>query len=115
MPRVSEMFPSKFLKAADLQGQAHVLVMDRLEYSNLAPENQPEDMKWVLFFQGKDRGLVLNVTNTKRLGEIHGEDTDDWSGKEIVLYPDKTDLKGQMVDCIRVRANMEVSREEVPF
>jgi hypothetical protein len=38
------------------------------------------------------------------VAEICGEDTDDWSGGRIELYATKTQMGGQVVECIRVRA-----------
>ena len=59
--------------------------------------------KPVVKFQGKDRGIVLNKTNAAMIAEIaNSEETDDWKGVKVVLYPTKTDFQGKRVDCIRV-------------
>jgi len=49
------------------------------------------------------RPLVLNKTNATSIAAIHGAATSGWVGKEIVLFPTETKLKGDMVGCIRVR------------
>jgi hypothetical protein len=97
--RVSEAFPSEFLKAADLRDRNIIVVIDHVEMKDIGGDHKP-----ILFFQGKDRGLVLNKTNANNIAAAHGDDTDDWTGKEIVLFPAMTDYQGKTVPCIRVRA-----------
>ena len=46
--------------------------------------------------------MPLNFTNFDACAEICGDDTDDWPGKRIELYPAKTQMGGKMVDCIRI-------------
>lgn len=96
--RVSDAFPSEFLKAADLRDRNVLVVMDRVEMKDIGGDHKP-----ILFFQGKDKGLVLNKTNANNIAMAHGDDTDDWSGKEVVLFPAMTDFQGKTVPCIRVR------------
>jgi hypothetical protein len=95
---INTAFPSSYLKAADLQGRRVPVTVDRVAMEDIGGEHKP-----VLFFQGKDRGLVLNKTNAAMIAEIAGsEETDEWKGVRIVLYPTKTDFQGKRVDAIRV-------------
>jgi hypothetical protein len=95
---INTAFPSSYLKAADLQGRRAPVTVDRVAMEDIGGEHKP-----VLFFQGKDRGLVLNKTNAAMIAEIAGsEETDEWKGVRIVLYPTKTDFQGKRVDAIRV-------------
>jgi hypothetical protein len=75
--------------------------------------------KPVMYFKGKKKGLVLNVTNARMIESYFGEEMDDWTGKEIEIYPDKTSFQGRIVDCLRVRVKAplpaEDGGEEVPF
>lgn len=48
--------------------------------------------------------MVLNKTNGNTIAGIHGVKPSTWSGKEVVLFKDKTQCKGKTVDCIRIRA-----------
>jgi hypothetical protein len=62
-------------------------------------------MKPVLYFQGKDKGMVLNKTNSHMIASLTGsKDTDDWTGCQIRLYATETEFAGEMVECIRVKA-----------
>jgi len=97
--RVSEAFPSEYLKAADLRDRNVLVVIDHVEMKDIGDDHKP-----VLFFQGKDKGMVLNKTNANNIAAAHGDDTDDWTGKEIVLFPAMVDFQGKTVQAIRVRA-----------
>jgi hypothetical protein len=67
-------------------------------------QGDPNNEKYLLHFEEDPRGLVLNVTNARALGEILGDDSADWPGQKVVLYATTTDFAGTTVDCIRVRA-----------
>ncbi len=96
--RISEAFPSNFLKVDDLQNRRV-----RLTIESVAIEEVGGDSKPVVHFRGKDRGLVLNKTNAAMIEEITGKDEmDDWAGTEIVLYPARVDFQGKRVPAIRV-------------
>ena len=95
---ISSAFPSTFLKAADLGGKRVTVVIDKVVMEDIGGEHKP-----VVKFQGKERGVVLNKTNASMIAEIAGTDeTDDWKGIKVVLYPTKTEFQGKRVDCIRV-------------
>jgi hypothetical protein len=95
---INGAFPSSYLKAADLQGKRVTASIDKVVMEDIGGEHKP-----VVKFQGKDRGIVLNKTNAQMIAEIAGTDeTDDWKGVKVVLYPTKTDFQGKRVDCIRV-------------
>jgi hypothetical protein len=96
--KIGSAFPSEFLKAADLNGKAIRVTID-----TVTTEKVGEDRKPVLHFVGKDKTLVLNKTNANRLVEATGTDeTDEWSGWSITLYPCKVEYQGKRVDAIRV-------------
>lgn len=100
MPHYRTWFPSKYLCAEDLQGQ---VVPVRIV--KITQEEMPNggEKKPVLYFEGCTKGMVCNATNGKRIAGLHGVDTDDWIGKEILLYPSEADLRGETVPCVRVK------------
>lgn len=104
--RMSEVFPSKYVKAADLNGKTITLVIHelRIEKMGHGPE---EERKPVLYFERATKGLVLNRTNAMIIAGLYGDESDNWPGKRIAIYPTKVRAFGSMQDCIRVR-------EEVP-
>jgi len=45
--------------------------------------------KWVLFFDGTQKGLVLNMANGDALYDMTGhEDPEEWIGQRVELYVD---------------------------
>ena len=97
--QISSAFPSNYLKASDLQGKNILVKMDRTEYEMIG-----NDKKLILYFQGKEKGIVLNKTNANNIAHIYGEETDEWKGAEIVLFEAMVDFQGKTVPAIRVRA-----------
>lgn len=95
---ISQAFPSEFLKAADLQDRTVTVIMDRVEIRDIGDGTKP-----VLYFQHKEKGLVLNKTNSNNIAIAYGDDTDDWVGRELLLYPTMVDFQGRSVPAIRVK------------
>jgi len=95
--KMSDAFPSKFLKAADLQGR-HVDV----EISHVEMEDLGDDTKPVVYFVGKTKGLVLNKTNGSTIADDYGDESDAWVGRIITLFATKVDYQGKRTDAIRV-------------
>lgn len=97
--RVSEAFPSKYLKAADLREKEVTVRISHIEMAQLDDgEHKP-----CVYFQGKERGLVLNKTNANNIALSYGDDTDGWVGKDVVLFPTYVDFQGRSVQAIRCR------------
>ena len=96
-----DSIPSKWLKASDLDGKPHLMTIKKFSVEGLGDGTK----KPVVYFREEAKGLVLNITNGKKIESICGSaDPDDWNGKRVVLYPTETELRGETVDCIRVRA-----------
>jgi hypothetical protein len=96
--KVSEAFPSKYLKAADLAGRPITVIMAQVETETIGDDDRP-----VLYFKGKNKGLVLNKTNAGKISDAYGDDTDDWFGRAIEIYPTEVDFQGKTVEAIRCR------------
>lgn len=94
----STLLEGKYLKAAQLQGKARQLTVDRAEVEEVSDGEH----KLVLYFSGKDKGLVLNKTNLSELVDQLGSETDGWGGEQVILRPDRTTFNGKMVACIRI-------------
>lgn len=95
---INEAFPSKYLKASDLQGGSPTVTIDRVEMETLG-----DDRKMVVYFQGKQKGLVTNKTNANNIAALYGDDTDDWAGQKIMLVEAMVDFQGKSVPAIRIR------------
>lgn len=95
---INEAFPSNYLKASDLHGSTPTVTM-----SHVTSEQMGDDRKLVLYFQGKEKGMVLNKTNANNIASIYGPETDDWQGKKIMLAVAWVDFQGRSVEALRVR------------
>jgi hypothetical protein len=99
-----EIFPSKYLKVADLKGKPFVVTITSADTETLKAPDGKESTKTVLSFKGTRKTLPLNMTNWDAVAGITGEDDSMvWSGHQIELFPSTTDLRGKTVDCIRIR------------
>ena len=98
-----EVFLSKYLKAADLNGRPVTITIKSAPYETLKNPEGKEQGKTVLYFVGGKKALPLNVVNWDSVAAICGDDTDAWPGHQIELYPTVTSMGGKMVPCIRIR------------
>lgn len=103
--KIGELTQSKFLEAADFPEPALLTIRD-VTKENVAKPNEPKKERGVMFFDEREKGLVLNATNLKRAAAACGsDDTDDWLGKKIVCYYDENvEFGGDLVGGLRLRA-----------
>jgi hypothetical protein len=97
------MFPSRFLKAVDFADGDQTLTIADIREERIGQGRDADD-KYVVYFEELEKGLVLNKTNSGIISKLHGDDTDDWIGKEVTLYSAEVQFKDDMVDAIRVRS-----------
>ena len=95
---INDAFASKYLKAADLQGRSV-----RVKIQDVVTEKVGDDLKFVLYFVGKQKGMICNRTNGMTIGEVFGPETDNWRGGEIELFSMKVPFQGKLTDALRVR------------
>ena len=80
-----------YLKAEDLRGKTVNLTIKAVEVETFGSEEVKEH-KLAIYFEGRDKGIVSNKTNTKRLIESFGSETDSWKGKKICASQNHTPL-----------------------
>jgi hypothetical protein len=102
--KVSDIYPTKYLKATDLQGREH-----RVAITNVIFENVGDDKKLVAYFTGKQKGLVLNKTNARALAKVFGDDSGGWLNKEVIIHETVVDFRGDAVPTIRVKFPPQVA------
>lgn len=95
--RIDSAFPSQYLKAADLQGKRVTVTMAHVQMEDIGSEQKP-----ILYFQGTDKGLVLNKTNSNTIMAAYGYETDEWNGQAITLVEAMVDFQGRTVAAIRI-------------
>lgn len=107
MPKIGEMKNSRFLTQHDVGEDGRVVTVESVDQQNVAPENQPKELKWVMHFEEEwAKPLVLNRVNTELAAKVlKNDDTDHWVGKQLVAYQDPTiNYGGKVIGGIRLRA-----------
>lgn len=102
--RIGDMKESKFLKKEDV-GHGKLVTITSLEQQNVAMEDQPSELKWIVHFREFQKGMVLNWTNIQLISKaLNTEETNDWIGKQVVVYEDaNVSYGGKITGGIRVR------------
>jgi len=112
-----DMMPSKYLKQSDFDTAGTILTISHVtDRINVAKAEDPPDYKFVLFFHEMgDSGLILNNTTTSTCFDVCGDDSNDWSGKEIIVYVDPNITFGdKKVGGLRLRAHTEYQAPKPP-
>ena len=112
---INDMKPSKYVKKEDV-GNGVIVTIDHLTQENVAMDNQEADMKWVMHFKEDIMPLVMNWTNIQLCAQVCGsEDTDNWIGKEIVLWNDpNVSFAGKLTGGVRIRARQQTAPKPAP-
>lgn len=80
--RISQAFPSKFLKSEDIGTQRWVLTIRAVQMEEVGDnENKP-----IIYFHELEKGLVLNKTNAEMVVQLYGDDTDRWAAQRVEMY-----------------------------
>jgi len=116
MPRTSEMIESKYIKSKDVPDPV-IVTVTKVGQVNLAKEEAAPEYKWAIRFKEFDKPMVLNSTNIRIAEKVFGSDnTDDWIGKEIILFTDENvTFGGELVGGLRFKGkDREPKRVEHP-
>ena len=95
----SEAFPSRFLKAGDLNGKEITVTIAFMAREEIGQEKK---VKPVLHFEGGAKPMVLNGVDWDRL-ELAFGDSDAWPGHKATLFSERVPFGNKTVDGIRLR------------
>lgn len=101
--KMSNLFPSKWLQASDLNGKDWPLTVQDVQIESVG---NPPEPRPAVYFHGTEKALILNKTNTNSIVKMYGDDSEYWAGRQITLFPTQTDFGGKTVPCIRVRLEL---------
>ena len=114
--RADEAFPSAFLKASQIRKPTDVQI-DRVDMHEFDDGPKP-----VVYFVGKDPGVVLNKTRWMALAELcQAEDSEDWRGHWVTVTTGKVMFAGKSVDGIKFERSSKAQPEapahddDIPF
>jgi hypothetical protein len=88
---IHELFPSKYAQPEDLKGKT---VLATINTFTIVPTHNPTVKMPVISFIGAKKPIILKQTLTFDIGKIHGEETDLWKGRKIMLYAEL--VKGRL-------------------
>lgn len=111
MMNIDSAFPSRYLKAADVDGEL-TLTISGVEIGEVGQDENRES-KPIVYFAEVEKGLVLNRTNASAISALFGSETDEWQGKRIALFVENVAYQGKQTPAIRVRkAKMALDKAE---
>jgi hypothetical protein len=85
-------------------GQDLLLTIRKIEPRKLKNDDGVVESVPVMFFEGPHKPMILNVDKCTTMETIFGTpDTNGWLGRSIQVYPDTTEYKDKVVDCVRIR------------
>lgn len=110
------MFDREYIGSWDLPRDRDAIVTIREVKAATLNNGRSSNKKPIVFFAGKEKGMVCNKTNAKTIAAMYGNDTREWVGKAIALYVDKTrdPSGGGEVECIRVRPRPPKAKADAP-
>lgn len=104
---------SKFIKAVefgiDAMPKEPTLTIKGVKLEELEREDNTKENKGIIRFTETTKGWVLNVTNLKALIAMFGNETDDWVGKRVTLYPEPNSQSDSGL-AIRVRGSPDIEK-----
>lgn len=115
MPKISEMLPSNYLKQSDFPDD-YVVTVRSIEKKNIAMDGKAPDYKWLAYYAEFEKPMVLNSTNIQLMAKATGsEDTDDWIGKQIIVFVDENvSFGGELVGGLRIRKHKVAAPAAAP-
>ena len=95
----------RFLATEDLKGAEHKLTIRAVEFEMfLDRKTGKEAEKTVIYFVGKTKAWVAGKLCSFMIAEEwQSTETEDWIGGTIYLRPEKCQMGGEIVDCMRPR------------
>lgn len=115
MAKISQMVDSKYLKQADVEDDT-VVTVKKVGQANIAKDDAPPDMKWLVRFAEFEKPMVLNRTNISLLGNFLGDDTDDWIGKQVIVYNDESiQFQGKVTGGLRFKRLKAKAKNAAPM
>ncbi len=95
----ADIFPSKYLSAADLPEEGMVLTIKQVTVERM---QDGAEKPIASFHERNVKDMIINVTKWNTLAKMYGDESDDWHGKKIAVKPGEVKFKGDLVACIDV-------------
>jgi hypothetical protein len=109
-----DLYGSKYLGAADLNGQRKRVKILDTEVSDLREKDGSTKRKCIVWFETEDKALVLNKTNALRLAQAFGKKYEGWNGAVIELYSEMTSLGKEGIRLRPMRPPPQQQKPQTP-
>jgi hypothetical protein len=86
------LYGSKYLAASDLHGETERWKIGKTEIVELKEKDGSTKRKFLIYFAGVEKALVLNKTNATKLAAAFGKDRANWKGMAVEVYAEMTSL-----------------------
>ena len=117
------LYPSDYVKAADLGGKDLTVQIDRVEWDDIPQAGKRDKQrKPVVIIRSADgkkilgKKLAMGKTIARQIVDVTGEkEAGKWSGKLITIYGTTCrGVEGKQVECVRVKARVNQSATDAP-
>jgi hypothetical protein len=103
---------SRYIGAYAIEDELKVKIIS-IAVEEVSSANGRIDNCIVAQLDGNNKPFIINKTNSKTISEIASSPyIEDWVGKEIILFATTTNLKGEVVETLRVRKPKTVLDEK---
>lgn len=97
-------FDYRFLSGDELTGEITVKIDRVVDEEVFNPSSNSKENALAVYFVGAKKGIVLNKTNAKTIAKVVGSPkTEDWIGKQIIIYPKDGKFFGEQMQVVRVK------------
>lgn len=96
----------RYLAAFQLNGKDVTVEISRVVSEEVIGQDGKRDQCMVVYFKGAKLPWICNKTNGSTIAKLYGNDTDNWIGKMITVYPTTIiDKKTkEVVECTRCKS-----------
>jgi len=108
--KTADVFPSRYLKAEELDEDLTVTIREVVMETFTDRERGTDTEKPVAYFEELEKGLIINKTNWSQIAKQHGDESDEWPGKAIVLTVMDVSAFGDVVSAIRIRSKTKSAK-----
>jgi hypothetical protein len=98
---MTKIFPSQWFSASDFDAVGTEMTIGNVMMQQVGAEFKP-----VVYFNGQEKGMVLNPTNNKLMCSMPhlGGESKEWTGKKVILFSFTAMFNGQPQQRLGVRA-----------
>jgi hypothetical protein len=113
--RKEEVFPSTYYNAKAVAGGPILLTIDSAQVEPVGEGTNKTEKLVVRFKEKNSKLLVVTPTKWDAIALIaKSDDSDEWSGTQIVLEAGKAQLQGKLVDSVNIRPPRPPKRMGAP-